>query len=250
MSDTAFAPSVGGVRSILPVLAAALLLQVLISLFQLDFAWTRWLYEQEGGHWLFREHWLFSDLIHSGGRRLSALLALICIGLYAASFPLPSLRPSRHVLAYLAVAPLLASTAVSVGKNLSGVDCPWSLYPFGGDVPYRPLLQQLLSPGDGACFPAGHASAGYAWFALYFAASGRLATGAYSGAVRRADGWPGVRLCPAAAGCPFFVSRSLESDALLVGLCRAGPVDAVASTWAKSAGPRYDQGIDGWGEKR
>ncbi len=171
MSDTAFAPSVGGVRSILPVLAAALLLQVLISLFQLDFAWTRWLYEQEGGHWLFREHWLFSDLIHSGGRRLSVLLALICIGLYAASFPLLSLRPSRHVLAYLAVAPLLASTAVSVGKNLSGVDCPWSLYPFGGDVPYRPLLQQLLSPGDGACFPAGHASAGYAWFALYFAAS-------------------------------------------------------------------------------
>ncbi|GAA0693249.1 phosphatase PAP2 family protein [Marinobacterium maritimum] len=179
MSETVYAPPVGGVRSILPVLAVALLLQALISAFQLDYAWTHWLYEQEGGQWLFKEHWLFSDLIHSGGRRLSILLALACILLYAASFKLQRLRSGRRVLAYLAVAPLMASAAVLLGKRLSGVDCPWSLSPFGGEVPYRPLLQQLLSPGDGACFPAGHASAGYAWFALYFAA---------------ATVWPRVRL--------------------------------------------------------
>lgn len=171
MSDATLAPPAGGVRSILPVLAVALLLQALISHFQLDFAWTRWLYEQEGNQWFFKNHWLFSDLIHSGGRRLSVLLALVSIALYAASFRVQRLYASRRVLAYLAAAPLLASTAVLVGKRLSGVECPWSLLPFGGDLPYRPLLQQLLSPGEGACFPAGHASAGYAWFALYFAAA-------------------------------------------------------------------------------
>ncbi len=171
MSNADLVPPVGGVRSIMPILVAALLLQWLISYFQLDYAWSRWLYEQEGGRWLLKDHWLLSDLIHTGGRRLSILLALACIGLYVLSFRLSSLRPQRWVLAYLAIAPLLASAAVLLGKRVSGVDCPWSLQPFGGDLPYLPLLQQLLAPGDGACFPAGHASAGYAWFALYFAAA-------------------------------------------------------------------------------
>lgn len=171
MSDTAITPPAGGVRSIMPVLVAALLLQWLISRYQLDFIWTHWLYEQEGGRWLLKDHWLFSDLIHSGGRRLSILLALTCIGLYVASFRSRRLFAYRGVLAYLAVAPLLASATVLLGKRISGVDCPWGLQPFGGDAPYLPLMQQLALPGEGACFPAGHASAGYAWFALYFAAS-------------------------------------------------------------------------------
>lgn len=69
------------------------------------------------------------------------------------------------------VAPLAASALVLLGKRTTGVDCPWDLQPFGGDLPYTPLLQQLFSGGAGACFPAGHASAGYAWLALHFAAA-------------------------------------------------------------------------------
>ncbi|GGB80254.1 hypothetical protein GCM10011352_02440 [Marinobacterium zhoushanense] len=60
---------------------------------------------------------------------------------------------------------------VALAKQMTGVECPWNLQPFGGTQVYLPLLQQLLQGGgDGVCFPAGHASAGYAWLALYFAA--------------------------------------------------------------------------------
>lgn len=171
MSRFRVAPPIGGVRAILPVLIAALVLQGLISQLRLDYIWSHWLFELEGGHWLLKDHWLFSAVIHTGGRRLSILLVLGCLLMFGLSFRFPWLSRHRPVLAYLSLAPLLASAAVLLGKRLSGVDCPWSLLPFGGDLPYQPLLQQLLSPGGGACFPAGHASAGYAWFALYFAAA-------------------------------------------------------------------------------
>jgi len=171
MSKTAASLSMGGVRMVMPVLAVAVLMQGLISYFDLDYAWSHWLFAQEGGHWALKGHWLLSDVIHSGGRQLSVLLAVGCITLYIASFWAMSLQTHRRVLAYLSVAPLLASAAALLVKRVSGVECPWSLQPFGGDLPYLPLLQQLVAPGEGACFPAGHASAGYAWFALYFAAA-------------------------------------------------------------------------------
>ncbi len=161
----------GGMRSVLPVFLSALALQGVISLFNIDFIWSRWLFEQEGGQWLLKDHWLLSEVIHNGGRELSVLLALGCILAFLLSFVLGSLRSHRYLLAYLACAPLVAAGVVSLGKQFSGVACPWSLQQLGGELPYIPLVQQLFAPSEGACFPAGHASAGYAWFALYFAAA-------------------------------------------------------------------------------
>ena len=54
-------------------------------------------------------------------------------------------------------------------KRWTHVDCPWDLLRYGGYKVYYGLLHS--GPADtavGACFPAGHASAGYAWVALYF----------------------------------------------------------------------------------
>jgi len=49
------------------------------------------------------------------------------------------------------------------------MDCPWDLLRYGGHQPYIGLFSHR--PADmpmTACFPAGHASAGYAWLSLYF----------------------------------------------------------------------------------
>ena len=49
------------------------------------------------------------------------------------------------------------------------MDCPWDLLRYGGQRPYVELLHlRPIGLTRGACFPAGHASAGYAWMALYF----------------------------------------------------------------------------------
>jgi len=49
------------------------------------------------------------------------------------------------------------------------MDCPWDLVHYGGDRSYHSLLDfSGYARAKGRCFPAGHASAAYAWFGFYF----------------------------------------------------------------------------------
>ncbi|MBR9885192.1 MAG: phosphatase PAP2 family protein [Oceanospirillales bacterium] len=189
----------GWLRLLQP-LGVAILLQSLISGWQLDLAWSSWLYAEEGRSWILRDSWFFSEVVHKGGRELSiGLLILVCMA-FAVSWKVPALSRYRRVLLYLILGPATASALVAGAKHITGVDCPWSLDIFGGDQPYVPLVQNLLrGGGDGVCFPAGHASAGYAWLALYFAA------------VAVAPRWRYVALAAAlGAGLLFGVSQQLR----------------------------------------
>jgi hypothetical protein len=54
-------------------------------------------------------------------------------------------------------------------KTVTNVDCPWDLIPFGGRFPYVELFADRPDAlRAGHCFPAAHASSGYALLALYF----------------------------------------------------------------------------------
>lgn len=159
------------IASVISALLLASLATLLINHWQLDYRLAQWLYQLQGGQWALKDHWLFSELLHRQGRHASIALLLFFLTLLIASYWHPTLARWRPVWRYLVVAPLAASTLVLLGKRTTGVECPWDLQPFGGDLPYTPLLQQLFSGGTGACFPAGHASAGYAWLALHFAAA-------------------------------------------------------------------------------
>lgn len=260
MSKTAISSSIGGVRTIMPVLVVAALMQGLISYFQLDYAWSHWLFMQEGGRWALKEYWLLSDVIHKGGRQLSILLAVSCISLYVASLWVAPLQAYRRVLAYLSVAPLLASALVLLGKRVSGVECPWNLQPFGGDLPYLPLLKQLIAPSEGACFPAGHASAGYAWFALYFAAAavwprrrvpvllGVLCVGGVFGVAQQLRGahflshdlWS-LTLCWSV--CAFFASLMLSRSSVPLAYASAATRAMILTV---TAGRKRDDSTDGF----
>lgn len=158
-------------RSSVIALLLALIATLIIDRLQLDMRLAQWLYHLEGDQWALKEHWLFSEVLHLQGRQASVILLLFALVLLITSFILSPLKPYRRVLTYLVIAPSITSGLVLLGKRTTGISCPWSLQPFGGDVPYTPLFQQLFSGSEDACFPAGHASAGYAWFALYFAAA-------------------------------------------------------------------------------
>ncbi len=49
--------------------------------------------------------------------------------------------------------------------------CPWSLQQYGGVEHFSPLLGPRAEPVEkpGNCWPGGHAAAGFALFALFFA---------------------------------------------------------------------------------
>jgi len=162
-------------HGLLPLLAFVAM-QEAISRFSLDLRLADYWYRLEGGAWALRDHWLTSDLLHHGGRQLSFTLLGTVLLLLMLSWSHARLVRWRRPLAYLALATLTSVALVNLGKHLSHQDCPWSLVRYGGERLYHPLFGAPAGSDSDGCFPAGHASAGYAWLALYFVCLNGLPT--------------------------------------------------------------------------
>jgi len=73
------------------------------------------------------------------------------------------------------LAMLLVPASVGALKHHSGMHCPWDLQRYGGDAPYVKLLDFTPIEPPGRCFPAGHATTGFALFAFALFWRGRQA---------------------------------------------------------------------------
>ena len=134
-----------------------------------DAWWADRLYALEGHRWAFRSAFVTEQLIHKAGRDASVVAWICVVAAWIVARTRPQLAHLRKPLAYLAWSVLLATTLVAWFKSWSNMDCPWDLLRYGGQRPYVELLHlRPIGLSRGACFPAGHASAGYAWMALYF----------------------------------------------------------------------------------
>ncbi len=158
------------------------------------------LYVWEGGRWALQDGFVTRTLIHEGGKRLSALAWFGVVACAVLAWRRPAWRAWRKPLLYLALAVLLSTSIVAWMKSWTHVDCPWDLVGFGGTRSYHDLLA-VLPPhaAPGRCFPAGHASAGYAWLALFF----------FFGSTRPGWRWRGLAagLC---LGAVFGISQQLR----------------------------------------
>ena len=121
--------------------------------------------------WAWQHSWLLDDVIHHGGRTLVAtwLMLSLLLSLLAYSFKLFNPQ-QRLALAYICVASLVSIATVSGLKQISMLPCPWDVSGMGGQLHYRYLHELFALGGTGLqCFPAGHASGGYAMLSVYFA---------------------------------------------------------------------------------
>ena len=117
-----------------------------------------------------QEHWLLTRVLHSGARNLAwALVALLWVGVWRPMGSLRQIAFGRRL--QWAITTLAAVTAVSLLKAASTTSCPWSLADFGGVAHYSSHWSHLFTSdgGSGGCFPAGHASTGFAFLGGYFA---------------------------------------------------------------------------------
>lgn len=122
--------------------------------------WGRWL--GAGSLWA-------NEILHTGGGwAVRGLLAAVLL-FWLATFGLSGLRPYRRPAGYFLAAGALSVGLVGLLKAVTGIPCPWSLAEFGGTLPSWGLFDPR-PPGTvaGQCFPAAHASSGYALTALYF----------------------------------------------------------------------------------
>jgi membrane-associated PAP2 superfamily phosphatase len=80
-----------------------------------------------------------------------------------------ALQPLRRTCSFLIVAMTLSVGLVGLLKQLTNIDCPWDLEEFGGSFPYVTLFGERPDVLRAAhCFPAAHASSGFALVACYF----------------------------------------------------------------------------------
>lgn len=125
-------------------------------------------YKIQGEAWVWKDSWITEAFFHKGGRALSILLALILLMIVGISWVNRSLLPHKKPLLYLFLATVFGSLFVSVFKSLLAVSCPWEFDRYGGTLIYSTVFEQLFLRNGEGCFPAGQASAGYAWISLYF----------------------------------------------------------------------------------
>lgn len=109
---------------------------------------------------------------------------LIAFGVWlAASLAVPESSKARRYFSkrtarelwYLLLCLGLFPAAIAGLKNVSGVDCPSALTRYGGTRPYRAAWEPTAQPPQrpGRCFPAGHASGGFALLGLACVARSR-----------------------------------------------------------------------------
>ena len=115
-----------------------------------------------------RDHWWMAQIMHSGARNLGWIFFLnLFIGIVRPWGALRALATADRVSLFLSVlSALLCGTLI---KGFSQTSCPWDLQAFGGVAPYVSHWNLWVSDGGGGhCFPAGHASTGFAFMAAYF----------------------------------------------------------------------------------
>ncbi len=115
-----------------------------------------------------RNHWFLTRVMHDGVRGFAWLLlgAMICIALFARQ---NGLRKSAR---WAVAGTMMAVLVVQWLKWISATTCPWDLHLFGGHADLVSHWNfRITDGGPGRCFPAGHASAGFAllpaWVALH-----------------------------------------------------------------------------------
>lgn len=134
-------------------------------------------YQAEGGSWALKDNFWTSTVLHNGARSVNQLLILSLLAWYIGQnikarwwvTPDDGRRFATRMLGLLLSSLLLSIGLISLLKRLVPMDCPWDLQQFGGIQPLISLWQHRPAEMPNTqCFPAGHASSGYAWLALYF----------------------------------------------------------------------------------
>lgn len=142
----------------------------------LDFAFASAIFDLQGGQWRLTNHWLFNDVLHRGGRLLNNVVLLVLLGFWLYQQLRARIGHSANVgserlqaLNKLMLSLLLSFAIVALIKRGLPTACPWDLQQFGGAQPFVGIFaKRPASLPFTQCFPAGHASVGYAWVALYF----------------------------------------------------------------------------------
>tara|TARA_R110002111_G_scaffold77888_4_gene123609 strand:+ start:118 stop:834 length:717 start_codon:yes stop_codon:yes gene_type:complete len=145
-----------------------IVMAVLFEVGQFDLSIADWLYRQQGHEWALKNAFIFKTVLHEWVR--FAFIVLACSWILKMLIELVFFNRQRWLpTVYLFGSVMSTVLLVALLKKWTHVACPWHFTRYGGEVTYTSILHQIYAAQTNlACFPAGHASGGYALVALYF----------------------------------------------------------------------------------
>lgn len=162
----------------------AIVTTALLEHSSVDIAVSQFFYQGNGAWWIEKGSRLPDLLFYTGIKRLLIGFEVYIIVAWlqrwlmhrkpshslAKQFAIfrPLQRFSQAELGYLAGVMLLVPTIVATVKGITQVPCPNDLQLFGGKFAYLSLWQDIMSRSGQKCFPAAHASSGFALYAWAF----------------------------------------------------------------------------------
>ncbi len=148
----------------------------LLSVASHQFGFDEWMeqhvYFMEGGngsYFPWRDNYWLYQVMHEDGRALVKRLFFLNLSLLLLSFVFKRLAFYRMSFVYIALSTLISTGMISFLKHHTTLPCPQSLKEFGGTRVWLNIWQLFERDlPSGGCYPAGHASGGYAWLCLAF----------------------------------------------------------------------------------
>ena len=159
-------------RTLWPAVLALVGVIILFELTELDLGLQDHFYDADARRWVMDADNAAGRLVFYNGPKILIILTAITVLTLAAG---PARWRDKAGFArrdlWVAVLTLVTVPALAgVGKNTTNTFCPSEIRRYGGDVPYIKLCEPY--PDDdrparkGHCFPAGHASGGFALLGL------------------------------------------------------------------------------------
>lgn len=152
------------------LLATILLLETYTNM---DLWFQNWFYSADNG-WIIspEAHRQWSFIFYKGIKNLVIAAGIISLLIFAASYKLPRLQRLRRPALLLFLSIVFVPLIVAGSKQLTNVYCPDQLEMYGGRFPWVRVLENypdgFVQLKRGKCFPAGHATVGFALMMLYF----------------------------------------------------------------------------------
>lgn len=167
----------------------ALLSTLIFEHSQIDVTISNWFYID--GSWLIeKDAQPFRFIFYDFPKTLIILLGIyLLINLVVNKQPLAQSTPANNLLAvkilsgkinrwllplnkrelsFLLLTVVIVPSIIAALKGVTHVSCPNHLIIYNGDIPYLSLWQDIISNSRAKCFPAAHASAGFALYVFAY----------------------------------------------------------------------------------
>jgi len=132
-------------------------------------------YQPETHDWLINSatHKRLTVFFYDGLKRFLLICAVICLLNLLLSIKYQNLRNQNRFCLIMLLSFILVPVIIAGAKSFTNVYCPYQLNIYNGFYPFVRVLESypadFIQPKIGRCFPAGHATAGFAFLGLFYA---------------------------------------------------------------------------------